>query len=59
VPDYLLPGGKQLEDVGFVGFEKEKRDRPKIFKRKNRPVRGRNGKIDPLKTFNKKGRGKK
>lgn len=59
VPDYLLPGGKQAADVGFIGLEKEKNDRHRIVKRKSRVVRNRAGKVDPLKTFNKKGRGKK
>ncbi|KAF2279827.1 ATP-dependent RNA helicase DBP9 [Westerdykella ornata] len=59
VPDYLLPGGRKPEDIGFVGLEKERTDKRRIVKRKGRVVRARNGKVDPLKTFNKKGRGKK
>jgi ATP-dependent RNA helicase DDX56/DBP9 len=59
VPDYLLPGGRKAEDIGFVGLDKERRDRPRIVKRKGRVVRTKSGKVDPLKTFNKRGRGKK
>jgi len=59
VPDYLLPGGRKPEDIGFVGLDKERRDRPKLVKKKGRVVRTRSGKVDPLKTFNKRGRGKK
>ncbi|KAH7113218.1 P-loop containing nucleoside triphosphate hydrolase protein [Dendryphion nanum] len=59
VPDYLLPNGRKPQDVGFVGFEKPRKEKHRIVKRKGRPVRNRAGKIDPLKTFNKKGRGKK
>ncbi|KAF2015620.1 DEAD-domain-containing protein [Aaosphaeria arxii CBS 175.79] len=59
VPDYLLPGGKQPGEIPFVGLEKPKFNRSRIVKRKGRPVRMKNGKIDPLKTFNKKGKGKK
>ncbi|KAF2114181.1 P-loop containing nucleoside triphosphate hydrolase protein [Lophiotrema nucula] len=63
VPDYLLPGGK-LGGSGTglnVGLEKERRDGVKKFRRKTgrKVVRGRNGKVDPLKTFNARGRGKK
>lgn len=60
VPDYLLPGGRKAEDVGFVGLEKEQKGRPRAVKNRSRGiVRARNGKVDPLKTFNKRGRGKK
>ncbi|KAF2743324.1 ATP-dependent RNA helicase DBP9 [Sporormia fimetaria CBS 119925] len=59
VPDYLLPGGKKVEDIGFVGLDGDKEKRARIVKRKGRVVRGRNGKVDPLKTFNKRGRAKK
>ncbi|KAF2727334.1 ATP-dependent RNA helicase DBP9 [Polyplosphaeria fusca] len=59
VPDYLLPGGKlPAGDIGFVGLEKDKRDTGKKFKRKGKKV-FRKGKVDPLKTFNAQGRGKK
>ncbi|KAF2660418.1 DEAD-domain-containing protein [Lophiostoma macrostomum CBS 122681] len=64
VPDYLLPGGKKAAaaDIGFEALDKERNGRErgnKYVKRKNRAVRGRDGKIDPLKTFNKRGKGKK
>jgi ATP-dependent RNA helicase DDX56/DBP9 len=59
VPDYLLPGGKVVQDVGFVAMGKEKTDRNRVVKKKGRSVRMGKGKIDPLKTFNRKGRGKK
>ncbi|KAF1998976.1 DEAD-domain-containing protein [Amniculicola lignicola CBS 123094] len=59
VPDYLLPGGrKNTQDLGFVGMDKTRPDRFKKGKGK-RIVRNRQGKIDPLKTFNARGRGKK
>ncbi|KAJ4355523.1 ATP-dependent DNA/RNA helicase [Didymosphaeria variabile] len=57
VPDYLLPGGKKPQDIGFVALDKPKR---RFVKGKGKKVvRGRNGKIDPLKTFNARGKGKK
>ncbi|CAO2654014.1 Nn.00g107470.m01.CDS01 [Neocucurbitaria sp. VM-36] len=60
VPDYLLPGGRKPEDVGFVGLNMPKPDRRKYVKGRGRKVvRGRNGKVDPLKTFNARGKGKK
>ncbi|CBY02415.1 similar to ATP-dependent RNA helicase dbp9 [Plenodomus lingam JN3] len=60
VPDYLLPGGKKPEDVGFVGLNLPRLDRKKFIKGKGRKVvRGRNGKVDPLKTFNARGKSKK
>ncbi|KAL6710625.1 ATP-dependent DNA/RNA helicase [Coniothyrium glycines] len=60
VPDYLLPGGRKPEDVGFVGLNMPRPDRRKYVKGKGRKiVRGRNGKIDPLKTFNARGKGRK
>ncbi|KAH7378355.1 P-loop containing nucleoside triphosphate hydrolase protein [Pyrenochaeta sp. MPI-SDFR-AT-0127] len=60
VPDYLLPGGRKPEDVGFVGLNMPKPDRRKFVKGRGRKVvRGRNGKVDPLKTFNARGKGKK
>ncbi|KAJ4290253.1 ATP-dependent DNA/RNA helicase [Kalmusia sp. IMI 367209] len=58
VPDYLLPGGRKPQDIGFVSLDKPKTRR--FVKGKGKKVvRGRNGKIDPLKTFNARGRGKK
>ncbi|KAF2846787.1 ATP-dependent RNA helicase-like protein dbp9 [Plenodomus tracheiphilus IPT5] len=60
VPDYLLPGGKKPEDVGFVGLNIPRLDRKKFVKGKGRKVvRGRNGKVDPLKTFNARGKAKR
>ncbi|KAF1848727.1 DEAD-domain-containing protein [Cucurbitaria berberidis CBS 394.84] len=60
VPDYLLPGGRKAADVGFVGLNMPKADRKKFAKGRGRKVvRGRNGKVDPLKTFNARGKGKK
>jgi ATP-dependent RNA helicase DDX56/DBP9 len=61
VPDYLLPGGsRKPQDVGFVDFNLPRPDRKKFVKGKGRKVvRGRNGKVDPLKTFNARGKGKK
>ncbi|KAL1604945.1 ATP-dependent DNA/RNA helicase [Paraconiothyrium brasiliense] len=57
VPDYLLPGGRKPQDIGFVALDKPKR---RFVKGKGKKVvRGRNGKIDPLKTFNARGKGKK
>ena len=58
VPDYLLPSGKKPQDIGFVGLDKPKARR--FVKSKGKKVvRGRNGKVDPLKTFNARGKGKK
>ncbi|KAI8937919.1 ATP-dependent DNA/RNA helicase [Plenodomus lindquistii] len=60
VPDYLLPGGKKPEDVGFVGLNIPRLDRKKFVKGKGRKVvRGRNGKVDPLKTFNARDKSKR
>ncbi|KAH6643827.1 P-loop containing nucleoside triphosphate hydrolase protein [Boeremia exigua] len=60
IPDYLLPGGKKPEDVGFVGLNMPKPGGRKYVKGRGRKVvRGRNGKVDPLKTFNARGKGKK
>ncbi|RAR10695.1 atp-dependent rna helicase dbp9 [Stemphylium lycopersici] len=59
VPDYLLPGGKKPEDIGFVGLNLPRPDRKKFIKGKGRKVVRRNGKVDPLKTFNARGKGKK
>ena len=36
-----------------------KKDRSKFVKKTGKVVRGKNGKIDPLKTFNKRGKGKR
>ncbi|CAN9444402.1 unnamed protein product [Alternaria alternata] len=58
VPDYLLPGGKKPEDVGFVGLNIPK-VRKQYNKGKGRRVVRRNGKVDPLKTFNARGKGKR
>ncbi|KAI2486127.1 ATP-dependent RNA helicase DBP9 [Pyrenophora tritici-repentis] len=59
VPDYLLPGGKKPEDVGFVGLNIPKPNRRTYVKGRGRKVVRRNGKVDPLKTFNARGKGKK
>lgn len=67
VPEYLLPGGaKSGKDVGFVSLRKEtnngirKRHEFNRSRGKGRKVvRGRSGKVDPLKTLNARGRGKK
>ncbi|KAJ4334811.1 ATP-dependent DNA/RNA helicase [Didymella glomerata] len=60
IPDYLLPGGRKPEDVGFVGLNMPKPGSRKFVKGKGRKVvRGRNGKVDPLKTFNARGKGRK
>jgi ATP-dependent RNA helicase DDX56/DBP9 len=64
VPDYLLPGGKKAEDVGFVNLQRPKTrgEMKRKFQGKSKGrkvVMGRNGKVDPLKTFNARGRGKK
>ena len=57
VPDYLLPGGsRKPEDVGFVGLDVPKVNRRKFVKGKGRKVVRRNGKVDPLKTFNARGK---
>ncbi|PSN72338.1 DEAD-domain-containing protein [Corynespora cassiicola Philippines] len=59
VPSYLLPAGsRKAEDIGFVGLEKPKK-KGKFIRKGKKVVRGRNGKIDPLKTFNARGKGKK
>ncbi|KAF9736427.1 ATP-dependent DNA/RNA helicase [Paraphaeosphaeria minitans] len=58
VPDYLLPGGRKPQDIGFVALEKPKRRFVKA-KAGKKVVKGRNGKIDPLKTFNARGKGKR
>ncbi|KAL1596227.1 ATP-dependent DNA/RNA helicase [Nothophoma quercina] len=61
IPDYLLPGGRKPEDVGFVGLNMPKPGSRKFVKGggRRKVVRGRNGKVDPLKTFNARGKGKK
>jgi ATP-dependent RNA helicase DDX56/DBP9 len=59
VPDYLLPGGKKPEDVGFVGLNIPRANRKQYAKGKGRRVVRRNGKVDPLKTFNARGKGRK
>ncbi|KAF2714316.1 DEAD-domain-containing protein [Pleomassaria siparia CBS 279.74] len=61
VPDYLLPGGRKAEDVGFVNLTRPKsaREMKKRGGGGRKVVRNRAGKIDPLKTFNARGRGKK
>jgi ATP-dependent RNA helicase DDX56/DBP9 len=54
-----MPSGKKPQEIGFVPLDKPK-NRKFIKSGKGRKViRGRNGKVDPLKTFNAKGRGKK
>lgn len=66
VPDYLLPvGGKQavVKDVGFVGLRREKENslrRRRDFNKgrgKGRLAKGKG--MDPLKSLNARGRGKK
>lgn len=62
VPDYLLPtGGKQAvsKDVGFVGIGRSRENG--LRHRKGRGgMKGRKGKgLDPLKSLNARGRGKK
>ncbi|KAF2204023.1 DEAD-domain-containing protein [Delitschia confertaspora ATCC 74209] len=69
VPDYLLPGGSKkalTEEIGFVGLEggrenriRKERALNRARNRNKRTVKMKNGKVDPLKTFNAKGRGKK
>lgn len=67
VPEYLLPGGaKGAKDVGFVGMRKEgengirkRHDFNRSRGKGRKVIRGRTGKVDPLKTFNARGRGKK
>ncbi|KZM25423.1 RNA helicase [Ascochyta rabiei] len=61
IPDYLLPGGRKPEDVGFVGLNMPKPGGRKFVKGggRRKVVRGKNGKVDPLKTFNARGKGKK
>lgn len=64
VPDYLMPSsGKRGiggEDIGFVGMRKTSENRIRTARMHNRMKgRGRNAigkKLDPLKTFNAKGR---
>lgn len=63
VPDYLLPSkgkkGLTSEDVGYVGFNKSNENRIRKARDRNRGRgKGRKpgGKVDPLKTFNAKGR---
>ena len=66
VPEYLMPGngnkGIAGEDIGFVGLRKTTDNRirrarmQKRLKGKGKKLAGR--KMDPLKTFNAKGRGK-
>jgi ATP-dependent RNA helicase DDX56/DBP9 len=68
VPDYLMPAkgkkGLTKEDVGFVGLRKTSENRIRKARERNRgrgkktTVMGRGGKVDPLKTFNAKGRRK-
>lgn len=66
VPDYLLPsGGKAAvsKDVGFVGMRKDRENRirkARAFNKgrgKGRLAKGKG--LDPLKSLNAKGRGKK
>ncbi|KAH4613502.1 ATP-dependent RNA helicase DBP9 [Parastagonospora nodorum] len=60
VPDYLLPGGsRKPADVGFVGLNVPRVNKRQYVKGKGRKVVRRNGKVDPLKTFNARGKGKK
>lgn len=64
VPEYLMPAkgkkGLTKEDIGFVGIRKTSENRIRKARERNRG-RGRKaagGKVDPLKTFNSKGRRK-
>ncbi|ORY18147.1 P-loop containing nucleoside triphosphate hydrolase protein [Clohesyomyces aquaticus] len=69
VPDYLLPGGSKkalADDIGFVGPNKDSENRFRRARAMNRAkgkgrkvVRNKSGKVDPLKTFNARGKGKK
>ncbi|KAK2753079.1 ATP-dependent DNA/RNA helicase [Onygenales sp. PD_40] len=65
VPDYLMPSkgkdGLTTADVGFVGFRKTTENRIRKAREKNRGKGRKAGgrKLDPLKTFNAAGRGKK
>ena len=66
VPEYLMPAkgkkGLTSDDVGYVGFRKTNENRIRKAREKNRrkgrssKVRTTGGKVDPLKTFNAKGR---
>ncbi|KAL8730157.1 MAG: hypothetical protein Q9166_004240 [cf. Caloplaca sp. 2 TL-2023] len=64
IPDYLMPNngkrGSANADIGFVGFRKESENRIRKA-RMNKRMSGKgkkpaNRKLDPLKTFNAKGR---
>ncbi|KAF2184016.1 ATP-dependent RNA helicase dbp9 [Zopfia rhizophila CBS 207.26] len=69
VPDYLLPGGSKkalTEDISLVRMEGNRENRIRKARETNRAkarrkkvVRTKTGKVDPLKTFNARGRGKK
>lgn len=64
VPDYLMPaGGKGKMDVGFVGLRKEGvnglRKRRDFNKGKGKGRIGKGKGVDPLKSLNARGRGKK
>ena len=59
VPEYLMPGGKKPQDIGFVSLDKPNTKRFVKSAKGRKVVRGRNGKIDPLKTFNARGKGRK
>lgn len=61
IPDYLMPTkgrkGISSEDVGFVGFRKTNENRIRKARDRNRGKgKGRKpaGKVDPLKTFNRR-----
>ncbi|KAL8645617.1 MAG: hypothetical protein Q9226_007218 [Calogaya cf. arnoldii] len=64
IPDYLMPSngkrGLTSADIGFVGFRKESENRirkSRMYKRvADKGKRSANRKLDPLKTFNAKGR---
>ncbi|KAL8805310.1 MAG: hypothetical protein Q9200_005483 [Gallowayella weberi] len=64
IPDYLMPSlgkrGLASPDIGFVGFRKETENRVRKARiQKRMSWKGRkpaNRKLDPLKTFNAKGR---
>lgn len=52
-------GSRKPEDVGFVGLNVPRMNKRTYVKGKGRKVVRRGGKVDPLKTFNARGKGKK
>jgi len=55
----LPEGSRKPEDVGFVGLNVPRMNKRTYVKGKGRKVVRRGGKVDPLKTFNARGKGKK